>query len=117
MKLHDFCFPDDLEIYFREHEFMRVPRWQNDAMRLARAMSDNVSGTCREMIHIEDILSFTPNYGLTTMAVLRGVKVLRSFRHIGMSKYDGKLAWIVLNPTFFAMMDCIRSAADEPTVA
>ena len=47
-------------------------------MRLAQALRDYVSGTGRDVVHIETVLDFAPNYGLMTMAMLRAVIVLSS---------------------------------------
>jgi hypothetical protein len=90
-----------------------VPRRQIDAMRLAQALRVYVSGTGREVVHIETVLGFAPNYGLTTMAVLRAVIVLRSCGQIGMSRIDGKLDCVMPNPVLFSSTACICGVADQ----
>ena len=80
-------------------------RRQIDAMRLAQALRDYVSDSGIEVIHIESVWGIAPNYGLTTMGVLRAVLVLRSYRHIGWCKFDGQLQLISLNPGLFAPLD------------
>jgi hypothetical protein len=116
MKTRDFRLPDNVEISLRELKVKGVPRRQIDAMRLANALRDHVSDTGKEVIHIENILDFAPNYDLTTMAVLRAVIVLRSYGQIGMSKFDGKLECVMPNPTLFASTAWVGGVADQQIV-
>ncbi|KWA13943.1 hypothetical protein [Burkholderia territorii] len=107
----------DVEAYASKLKARGVPRGRIDAMRLAQALRDYVSGTGREVVHIETVLEFAPNYGLTTMAVLRAVIELCFFGHIGMCRINGKLDSVSANPALFSSAVRIRTVADQQIVA
>jgi hypothetical protein len=113
MKLRDFRLPGITAVYLRELEVKGVLRRQIEVMLLAQALCDYVSGTGIEVVDIETVLGFAPNYGLTTMAVLRSVIELRSRGHIGMFKFNGKLESVVPNPALFSSTACVRGVADQ----
>ncbi|MFX1695927.1 hypothetical protein [Paraburkholderia sp. A1RO-1] len=110
---HDFPLPYDMKSLLSKQECAALPRSHRDAVRLAQALLDHVSGPFEDVIHIESILDMAPNCDLTTMAVLRAVIVLRSSRMIGMTKHYGKLELITLNPALFSAAAWIRHAADQ----
>ncbi|MDR5855507.1 hypothetical protein P9239_06295 [Caballeronia sp. LZ062] len=114
---HDFLLPYDMKNLLSKQDCAALPRSHRYAVHLAQALLDHVSGTCKEVIHIESVLDMTPNYGLTTMAVLRAVLVLRSSRMIGMSMHYGKLKLIILNPALFSAATWIRDIAAQLCVA
>ncbi|MDN7642370.1 hypothetical protein [Burkholderia cenocepacia] len=104
---------DDVEAYLCQLGAGGVPRRRIDAIRLAQALHDYVSGTGREVVSIGTVLKFARNYGLTTMAVLRAVIVLRSYGQIGTCGINSKLDSVSANPALFWSVMCIRAVADQ----
>ncbi|KFG95536.1 hypothetical protein GQ56_0119855 [Burkholderia paludis] len=104
---------DDVEPFARKLKARGVPRGRIEAMYLAQALHDYVSSTGREVVSIETVLKFARNYGLTTMAVLRAVIVLRSYGQIGTCGINGKLDSVSANPALFWSAMCVRVVADQ----